>query len=136
VPQGLQAAMSVTMDARKVMSRNFEIVESDHLREWCRTRAADHEARYAVVMRDGRIHGLAHEERPWLLADHDPEQLVWTDFLLVPPGMRWSVLMRALRSSSSEIVIVGHSLSIDDLCGVITAREIARAARDNADLME
>jgi CIC family chloride channel protein len=136
VPQGLQAAMSVTMDARKVMSRNFEIVEYGDLAEWCRTRPAEHEARYAVVVRDGEIYGLAHEERPWLLADHDADQLVWTDFLLVPPGMRWSVLMRALRSTHSEIVIVGHSLSVQDLRGVITAREIARAARDNADLME
>ena len=136
IPQGLQAAMSVTLDARRVMNRDFQVVELDRLADWEQHHRPGEGARYTVVSRGGEIHGLAREDLPYLVRDYDVEDLVERDFQLVAPGTRWPVLMRSMKAHGHEVLIVASGRSIEDVRGVITPREIARAARDNAELMD
>lgn len=136
VPQGLQAAMSVTLDARKVMNRDFRVIEFERLREWGRRCRAGEGSRYTVVARDGEIYGLAREDLPYLVDDHDTEDLVDRHYRLVAPRTRWPALMRAIKASGTEVLLVASGRSVDDLRGVITPLEIAHAARDNAELID
>ena len=136
IPQGLQAAMSVTLDARKVMNRDFQVVELDRLREWEWGHKPGEGARYTIVSKDGEIHGLAREDLPYLIRDYAVEELVDRQFQLVAPGTRWPVLMRTIKAHGNDLLIVASGRSIEDVRGVITPREIARAARDNAELMD
>jgi len=136
IPQGLQAAMSVTLDARKVMNRDFQIIELDRLREWESHHRPGEDTRYTVVVRDGEIYGLAREDLPYLIRDYEVEDLVDRHFQLVAPKTRWPALMRAIKSSGTELLLVATGRSAEDLRGVITSREVARAARDNAELID
>ena len=136
IPQGLQAALSATLNARKVMSRDFEVVEVDRLQAWAELHRPGAGPRYTVVARDGEVIGLAREELPYLAADRDPESLIDRDFLRVARGTRWAALMRRIKARGCEVLFVGRTTRVEDLVGVITPREIARAACDNAELMD
>lgn len=136
VPQNLQAALFDSLDARRVMNRDFEVIAHHRLREWARRQVPGAGARYAVVAHDGEIVGLARADQPYLERDYDAEDLVDRDFQLVAPGTRWPVLMRGMKTHGHEVLLVARGRSVDDLRGVITPREIARAARDNAELID
>jgi CIC family chloride channel protein len=136
IPQGLQAAMSVTLDARKIMNRDFQVVELDRLREWEWQHRPGEGVRYTVVAQDGEILGIAREDLPYLIRDFDVEDLIDRNVPVVAPKTRWPTLMRTIKAHGCETLLVGSSRSVDDLRGIITTREIARAARDNAELMD
>lgn len=136
IPQGLQAAMSVMLDARQIMNRDFQVIELADLRDWEAWHRPGHGARYTIVARDGEIHGLVTEDLPYLARDYDVEDLVERNFELVAPTARWPVLMRGMKARGHEVLIVTRGPFVDDVRGVITPREVAAAARDNAELMD
>jgi CIC family chloride channel protein len=136
IPQGLEAAMTVTLDARKVMSRDFEVIDYDRLRDWAAAQRAGEVPHYTVVVRNGRILGLAREDLAYLAPDQDPESFIDTDYVRIDPGTRWAVLMRTLKARGCEVLLVGAGRQVTDLEGVITPREIACTARDTAELMD
>ncbi|MDZ7748499.1 MAG: chloride channel protein [Halofilum sp. (in: g-proteobacteria)] len=136
MPQSLQAAMSDSLDARRVMNRDFQVVELERLRQWEWQHRPGVGARYTIVTDAGEIVGLAREDPPYLARDYAPEDLVDRDFQLVAPGTRWPVLMRGMKAHGHELLLVARGRSIDEVVGVITPREIARAARDNAELID
>ncbi len=136
VPQGLQVAMSVTFDARKVMNRDFRVIELDRLRAWAKRRRPGERARYTVVVHNGEIHGLARDDLADRLDEPDVEALVDRDFRLVAPRTRWPALMRTIKASGTDRLLVASRRSVDDLRGVITPLEIAHAARDHAELID
>jgi CIC family chloride channel protein len=124
VPHGLQAAVSEPLDAEHVMSRDFEVLEADEAGG--RLPVAPGDQRYTVVVEQGRIAGVA-------LA---PGDRIDRDVRVVAPGTRWPELMRTVKSHGCERLIVATDDRPDAIVGVITAREIARAAREKADLMD
>ena len=137
VPQGLQAAMSVTLDARKVMNRDFRVIELDRLRDWARRRRSGERARYTVVTKDGEILGLARDDLQEVVdKDLAPEELVDRRFRLVAPRTRWPTLMRTIKASNTDVLLVATERSVDSLRGIITPLEIAHAARDHAELID
>jgi len=136
IPQGLQAAVSLSRDARKVMSTDFQIIDIDRLREWQKEHVPGEGPRYTIVAREGEIYGFAREDLQYVMRDRELEDLVDTDFSLVAPTTRWPVLMRTIKARGHDMIMVARGRSTDELLGVITSREIAHAVRDAAELMD
>lgn len=135
IPQGLQAGVSLSRNARKVMSTDFRVVELDDLRRWQIEHVPGEGARYTVVAEDGRIRGLVREDLQYVMRDLEIEQLIDTELSYVAPSTRWPVLMRTIKARGHETMLVARGQSADDLVGVITSREIAHAVRDAAELL-
>ncbi|MDZ7748502.1 MAG: hypothetical protein U5K43_06375 [Halofilum sp. (in: g-proteobacteria)] len=113
--------MSEPLDAEHVMSRDFVLLEGsagDHP-------AAEVGARYVLVTQGGRVIGFA-------LPGGGTDEA----FRVVDPGRRWPELMRTLKAHACERLVVATGDTADSVVGVITPREVARAARDKADLMD
>ena len=136
VPTGLEAALSEMLDAARVMSADFEIVDRADLADWQRARRRGPGARYPLVVADGEVVGMARPAPPHREADAAPGDAIVGDCVLVPPVTGWATLMRALQHRDDRIILVGRSRAPADLVGVITEREIARAARNKAELMD
>jgi CIC family chloride channel protein len=136
VPQGLQAAMTTSLQARDVMNRDFEVVELSRLPGWARVGRPPHRARYTVVAYNGMVNGLAREYPAAEGEVDDPEALVERRFVVVKPSTRWAEIMRLIKLADTELVIVTRGDHVDDVAGMITSREFALAARDNAELMD
>jgi len=136
IPQGLQSAMTTSLDARQVMNREFRVVQRDQLDRYLRRRHGRAQDRYTIIADGETIIGLARDDLAQWLAESPLEALVSTDFVVVSPVTGWAELMRTIKRGDSELVIVARGEGADDIVGVITRREIARAARDSAELMD
>lgn len=136
IPQGLQSAMSMTLDARKVMSTDFQVIQLNDIRKQESPESKDEQPRYTVVADDDSYFGLAREELRYLINEGDAEDMVNQNFELVAPSMRWPELMRVIKSRDKEVLLVTRNKKVDGLVGVITSREITRAVRNHGDLME
>lgn len=136
IPQGLQAAMAGTLTARSVMNEDFHCIDSSEIVKWENERPLGIDSLYTVVTQRGKMIGLAREELPYLVSDQDVESLINKKVAVVGPDTRWSTLMRTLKARGVDALLVSQSQSATDLEGVITHREIANAARDNAQLMD
>lgn len=136
IPQGLQSAMSMTLDASKVMSTDFQVLELKDIRVPEAPGAREGLPRYTVISNNGEFYGLARQELRYLINDSDIDDMVNRKFQLVSPVMRWPELMRAIKAQEKEILLVTNSRSVDGLVGIITPREIAQAVRTHAQLFE
>lgn len=139
LPRGLQAAVSSSRVAASIMSRDFQIIEKDKVGEWRETHKAGEGPRYTIIADEGRLYGIAREELGYLMDTVDLEKLVETNFFLVTAMTGWPVLMRGLKKTQSEVIMVmrrRHSNDVKDVAGVITMREIFNAAQDEMELME
>jgi len=139
VPQGLQAAISEIRNARTMMTRDFEVVEVSQLQEWQAKFKPGEGSRYAVAVEDGEVLGIVREEVQYLLRDEDPGPLIDRNYFAVTPNTTWPVIMRGMRAKDCEKVLVLRNRRTrrgEDVVGVITAREIARTAKESAHLMD
>ncbi|MCO6440002.1 MAG: chloride channel protein [Nitrococcus mobilis] len=139
VPQGLQAAVSSVRNARTIMTNDYQIVEIGDLPEWQANHRPGQGPRHTVVVQDGKILGLAHDELQYLLRDEDPKTLIDTNFFLVTARTPWPTLIRGMRAKDTEKALVTRnrgSTRVEDLLGVITPREIARSSGASAVLMD
>ncbi len=134
IPQGLQSAMTTSLDARQVMNREFRVVQRRELERHLRRRGL--QDRYTIIADGETLVGLARDDLIERVAREPLEGLVSSDFVVVSPATGWAELMRAIKRADSELVIVARGAGPDDIAGVITRREIARAARDSAELMD
>lgn len=139
VPQGLQAAVSASRTAASIMSTDYDCVAVQQLDEWKATYKPGEGTRQTVFTDDGEVCGVAKEQLQYLIQDLEPDQLIDRNFLAVTTLTRWPVLMRAIRKSQAEHVAVfskRRSTRVEDLVGIITAREIFTIARDEMELVE
>ncbi|MCS4503135.1 chloride channel protein [Arhodomonas aquaeolei] len=136
IPQGLQAAVSLSRKARRVMNPDFQVIDLDDLRQWQEEHVPGEGPRYTVVAKEGQLYGLAREDLRYVMRDRELSELVDTRFIVVPPTTRWPVLMRAIKEGGHEVVLVARGRASRDLLGVITPREIALTVRDAAELMD
>lgn len=139
VPQGLQAAVSASRTAASIMSTNFECIAVQQIEEWRATHKPGEGARRTVFFDEEMVCGVAKQELQYLMQDLHPDQLIDRNFLAVTTLTRWPVLMRAIRKSQAENVAVfqkRHSTRLEDLVGIITAREIMTVARDEMELVD
>lgn len=139
VPQGLQAAVSVRADARRIMSADFKLVDAAQLEQWLDSYIPGKDARYTLVTREGIVVGMARDDLLYLLRDENPEKVIDPNLNLVTERTRWAVLMRAMRLKNTEITIVTRrsgSCRAEDILGVITPRELAKNAGNDAELMD
>ncbi|MCK5770983.1 chloride channel protein [Algiphilus sp.] len=139
VPEGLQAAVSATHNARTVMTREFELLDVGAIEDWKAGYRPGDGAMHTVVCRDGEVLGLARPDLLYLLRDEAPDTVVDTNYLAAAPTSRWAVIMRGLRAKGTDTALVFNprgSRRQSDLVGVITSHEIARAAREGADLLD
>jgi CIC family chloride channel protein len=136
VPTGLEASLSGMLDASRVMSADFEVIDHAELADWQRVRRMGRGARYSLVAVDGEVVGMARPAPPHREADEHTADAIAGDCVLVAPDTGWATLMRSLQHRDDRIILVGDSRRPQDLVGIITEREIARAARDKADLMD
>lgn len=139
VPQGLQAAVSASRTAASIMVTNYEAIDLHNFDEWKATFKPGEGARQTVFIDNEEVCGVAKAELQYLMQDRDPEQVIDRNFLAVTTLTRWPVLMRAIRKTQAEHIVVfnrRHSTRAEDLVGVITAREILMAARDEMELVE
>ncbi len=139
VPQGLQAATSHLHNAGTIMSQSFDLVDAGLARQWESSHEPGQTRRYAVLVRDGEIEGVAHENLHYL---SDPNRAVWaieSRYTRISEKTSWTVLLRDMHSHGCEVALVMRdplSLRAEDVLGVITHREIARASREDAHLLE
>ena len=140
LPRGLQAAVSSSRVAASIMSRDLQVIEREQLPDWQQTHKTGEGPRYTIVAEDGQLYGIAREELNYLRDATDPEQgLVDRNYFLVTAMTSWPVLMRGLKKTQAEVILVmrrRHSNDVNEIIGVITAREIFGAARDEMELME
>jgi len=136
IPQGLQSAMTTSLDARQVMNRELQVVPYERLERLLRQRRTRFDNRYTIVTDGDTVLGVARDDLPQRFDQEPLEALVSSDFVVVAPSTGWADLMRAIKRADSELVIVARGDEPDDIAGVITRREIARAARDNAELLD
>ena len=69
----------------------------------------------------------------------DLENLVDRNIFMVTAMTSWPVLMRGLKKTQADVIFVmrrRRSNDVKDIIGVITAREIFAATRDEMELME
>ncbi|XOZ33050.1 chloride channel protein [Halomonadaceae bacterium KBTZ08] len=139
VPQGLQAATSQLHNAGTIMSQSFDLVDAQLARQWEASHEPGQTRRYAVLVRNGLIEGVAHENLHYL---SDPNRAVWAveeRYIKVSEQSRWTTFLREMQLHDCEVALVmrdRESEQGDDVLGVITHREIAQASREDADLME
>lgn len=139
VPKGLQAALSGSRTAGSIMSRKFQVLDVDQLEDWQAVHKPGESPEHTVVADNKRIIGVAKEELRYLLRDSDRDHLIDRNYFSVTPLTPWPVLMRGLKAKQAERILVfrrRRTSSPDDLLGVITAREIFAAARDEMELIE
>lgn len=139
VPEGLQAAVSASQNARAIMSRDFQLLDAADLPQWQAQYQPGEGKAHTVICRDGLVLGMARPEVLYLLRDEAPDRVVNTDYFVAEPGTAWAVIMRGLRFKETDIALVFNprgSRRPEDLVGVITAHEIARSARENAELLD
>jgi len=136
IPQGLQSAMSMTLNASKVMNTDYQVIQLNDIRKPESPKSKEEQPRYTVVADGESYFGLAREELRYLIDEGDVEDMVNQNFELVAPSMRWPELMRVIKSRDKEILLVTSNQTVDGLVGVITSREIARAVRNHGELME
>jgi len=139
LPRGLQAAVSSSRTAASLMSRDFQVVEREKLSEWQATHKTGEAPRHTIIADDGQIYGIAREELNYLMDTVELEKLVQSNCFLVTAMTPWPVLMRGLKKTQAEVILVmrrRRSNEVNDIIGVITMREIFAAARDEMELME
>lgn len=139
VPEGLQAAVSASQNARAIMSRDFQLLHVSELPQWQAQYQPGESKAHTVICRDGAVLGMARPELLYLLRDEAPDRVVNTNYFVAEPGTAWAVIMRGLRFKDTDIALVFNprgSTRPEDLVGVITAHEIARSARENAELLD
>jgi CIC family chloride channel protein len=126
VPQGLQAWMGGARRARDVMSSDFAAQETDASSKAGPTR--QERPTVLVVVRDGRVAGVAANDREGLLAH-----------IVVAPDDRLNAVLHAIEETGARVALVAksrESTNPRDILGVITDREVAAAVRSTAHLME
>jgi CIC family chloride channel protein len=139
VPQGLQAAVSVRSDAKRIMSTDFKLVDISELEKWLDNYTPGKDPRYTLVTREGKIIGIAQEELLYLLRDEDPAKVIDTKLNIATEQTRWPVLMRGMRANNTQTTIImrtSGSLRAEDIIGIITARELVKHAGNDAELMD
>ncbi|WP_420426343.1 chloride channel protein [Algiphilus sp.] len=139
VPEGLQAAVSASQNAQAIMSRDFQLIDAAELGQWQAQYQPGEGKAHTVICRDGLVLGMARPELLYLLRDEAPDRVVNTNYFVAEPGTAWAVIMRGLRFKDTDIALVFNprgSRRPEDLVGVITAHEIARSARENAELLD
>ncbi|MGD8710803.1 MAG: chloride channel protein, partial [Ectothiorhodospiraceae bacterium] len=97
VPQGLQAAVSSSHNARTVMSKNFQVIDISELEEWQAKYRPGEGPRYTLISREGEVLGIARPELMYLLRDKNPEAVIDKNFFVVASNTPWPVIMRGLR---------------------------------------
>ena len=139
LPKGLQAAVSSARVAASIMSRDFQVIEKEGLGEWQSMHKPGESPRYTIIGEDGQIIGLARDELRYLMDSADLDKLVDRNNFMVTAMTPWPVLMRGIKKTQTEVVLVmrrRHSNDVKDIIGVITAREIFAASRDEMELVE
>lgn len=139
VPKGLQAALSGSRTAGRIMSRDFQVLDLADVENWQATHTPGESSEHTVLVSSGRIYGTAKEELRYLLRDSDREQLIDRNWFAVTPATTWPVLMRILKAKrAGQILVFDRRRTTDPqhLIGVITEHEIFAAARDEMELIE
>jgi CIC family chloride channel protein len=139
LPRGLQAAVSSSRVAASIMSRDFQVIERDNLSEWQATHRPGESPRYTIIAESGQLYGIARDELTYLMDTTDLENLVDSNIFMVTAMTAWPVLMRGIKKTQSDVVLVmrrRRSNDVKDIIGVITAREIFAATRDEMELVE
>ena len=139
LPRGLQAAVSSSRVAASIMSRDFQIIERSNLNEWQATHKTGESPRYTIIAENEQLYGIAREELSYLMDTTDLENLVDRNIFMVTAMTSWPVLMRGLKKTQADVIFVmrrRRSNDVKDIIGVITAREIFAATRDEMELME
>ncbi|MDN3516941.1 chloride channel protein [Aquisalimonas lutea] len=139
VPQGLESPVSSGKKAEDMMSTDFQVVDVSELRDWQLAYRPGEGPRYTVVADNDRIIGIARPELVYLLRDIDPDAVIDRNVFSATGDTRWPVIMRGLRIKDADVALVTarrHSHRREDLIGVLTSREVARAAGDSAELLE
>lgn len=139
LPKGLQAAVSSSRVAASIMSRDFQVIERDNLSEWQATHRPGESPRYTIIAENEQLYGIARDELSYLMDTTDLENLVDRNIFMVTAMTAWPVLMRGIKKTQSDVVLVmrrRRSNDVKDIIGVITAREIFAATRDEMELVE
>lgn len=139
LPKGLQAAVSSSRVAASIMSRDFQVIERDNLSEWQATHRPGESPRYTIIAENEQLYGIARDELSYLMDTTDLENLVDRNIFMVTAMTAWPVLMRGIKKTQSDVVLVmrrRRSNDVKDIIGVITAREIFSATRDEMELVE
>lgn len=138
LPQGLQANLSATKQAKQVMSSRFTIVDTGKVASWAREEGAEISACYAIVTSENKIVGVIRRDLGYLMSDVDVHKLIDTAYCVIPENTTWSEMLLKLNSDQGiKIILVARPSEVTnptDVIGVITQAEIINAACSQAKL--
>ncbi len=129
VPEGLESAHGVAWRVSDVMRRDFTILPQDeqpHL-----------DPNITIVARDGLIIGPVPPVPDAIHAREKAEALISDRFIIVPEKAGLTETLRALHRVGGEIALVSKNPSsrkVEDIVGVISAKEIVEAFENLAEL--
>ena len=139
LPQGLQAAISVTKRAKQVMDRRFTVIDTNGVAEWVRQEGKQELSSYAVVAVDNQIIGVINRDLGYLMADVDVDKLIDTGYGVISENTTWSAMLREMTREDIKVILVAKSNKATtpaDIVGVITQADIINAAHQQAKFLE
>lgn len=137
IPQGLQAAIAPNLRAKNIMEANFQVVSINELANWINSHDPDKTSVYTVVVEDGEIAGMIHEELRYLMIDIDPHKLLHQSFAFIHSNTSWANILRKMQRHDIDLLLVANTndASAKHLLGIITKKEIIATAKQTAELL-
>ena len=139
LPKVLQASTASARRVESIMSTDFEFLNIGEVEAWQATHTVGKAPRHTIIVKDGKVVGMARDELRYLLRDKPLEELVDSTLFFVTPDTLMPVLLRGMRAKKARRALVlrqRRSQAAADVLGVVTNREVFQAVQDRMDLME
>ena len=139
LPQGLQAAISVTKRAKQVMDRRFEVIDTNGVDAWAQQEGDQELSSYAIVTSENQMIGVINRDLGYLMADVDVRKLIDTGYSVISENTTWPVILREMTRQGVKVILVSklnQAKTPTEIVGVITQAEIISAAHQQAKFVE
>ncbi len=139
LPQGLQAAIFSARKAKEQMEESFVVYNESEAKNVCIKRQGKENPAYVLVENEGLVKGMIRQDLTYFMPEGTTQMNLNQHVQWVYQNTPWPDVLRLMKEDASTVILVAkkeHSEKLDDLIGVITAREVTKAAKRSAELVD